>query len=66
MTQLMGALVRGYVWKGRMDNRALFRAWTPFKLKRKEAKELILKTANGSYDSVYENSDIESMWETLG
>jgi hypothetical protein len=49
-----------------MGNGALFETWTPFNLKREEARKLILETANGDYDSVYESSDIEALWRTIG
>jgi hypothetical protein len=52
-------LVRGYLWKARMSNGAVFEWWTPRKVTRTTARKEILKIAN-----TYENKDIEQLWET--
>lgn len=63
MENFMRRLVRGYVWKARMSNDAVFQIWTPCKLARKTAKSLLLKEANGDYGEVYTSSDVENFWE---
>jgi hypothetical protein len=64
MQDFMRSLVRGYVWKAKMSNDAVFQIWTPCKLARKTAKSLLLKEANGDYGEVYASEDVENFWET--
>jgi len=56
-------LVRGHYWHVRMSNGARFSIWVPYVLTRKDAKEQLLKVANGGYE-IYESRDIESIWRT--
>ena len=58
---LLRQLVRGYVWKCRMSNGAVFGVWTPINITRKEAVNELLEFANPQY---YEKKDIESVWKT--
>lgn len=63
---VMKLLVRGYTWKARMSNGAVFDWWTPQKVDRQTAKEELLKIANAEYGDVYAPKDIVSIWETKG
>lgn len=63
---VMKLLVRGYTWKARMSNGAVFEWWTPQKVDRQTAKEELLKIANGEYGGIYTQKDIDSIWETKG
>lgn len=63
---VMKFLVRGYTWKARMSNGAVFEWWTPQKVDRQTAKEELLKIANAEYGYVYAPKDIVSIWETKG
>jgi hypothetical protein len=62
----MRSMVRGYTWKVKMNNGAVFDVWTPYKRTRREMIPLLLAQANGDYDDVYARGDIESVWETIG
>ena len=55
----MKGLVRGYLWKARMSNGAVFEWWTPRKVNRSIARKEILKMA-----VAYESEDVEQLWET--
>lgn len=63
---VMKLMVRGYTWKARMSNGAVFEWWTPMKVGYITAKEELLKAANAEYGNVYTPRDIVSMWETKG
>lgn len=56
-------LVRGFVWKMRMSNGAVFEWWTPTDVPRKTAvKELLDIAGEDSYDK----EDIDNVWKTKG
>lgn len=56
-------LVRGFVWKARMANGAIFEWWTPTDVLRREAvKELLDIAGEDSYD----RADILNVWKTKG
>lgn len=56
--------IRGYYWKARMFNGAVFSFWTPSKMDRKEAIPAMLDYANGDYEErIYNKPDILSIWE---
>jgi hypothetical protein len=66
-------IIRGYIWKLKTWNEAIFDWWTPEKVTRQIAKLHLLDIANGGeyYDKkegIYaDNSeDIISIWETKG
>lgn len=57
------ALIRGYNWKARMFNGAVFEFWTPGIISRSKAREAMLNLANGyDYFEVYSKKDIEQLW----
>ena len=56
-----GTMVRGYWWKMSVMGGTLFELWTPYDLKRKEAKEALMEMG-----AVYENKDIDRIWKTKG
>lgn len=58
-------LVRGYTWRARMSNGAIFEIWTPFKIRQSQAKTLMLDFANADIQ-IYDSQDIESIWSTNG
>lgn len=64
----MKSLVRGFMWKARMSNGALFDWWTPMTdTTRAEAREKLLEIANGGMglsELIYTKEDIESLWKT--
>ena len=69
--QASGGMIRGYVWKIKMWNGAIFEWWTPEKVSRKIAKLHLLDIANRGepYDKksgIYANNseDIIQIWET--
>ena len=54
--------VRGFVWKARMYNGAVFELWTPYdNLTRAEARRQLLDIAD-----VYLSTDIDRLWRTKG
>lgn len=61
----MKLLVRGFTWKARMSNDAVFEFWTPSEITRKTAKDKLLAIANGDYLNVYDKADITYMWRTI-
>ena len=67
MMAFMRQLVRGFIWKCRMLNGALFQFWTPTsQLTRAEARAKLLAEANGDYEEVYSKRDIDSLRRCLG
>jgi len=56
------SLIRGFNWKARMFNGAVFEFWTPKVISRKKARKEILKIANGDFDKAYVKEDIEQLW----
>jgi len=61
--------VRGFTWKARMFNGAVFQWWTPRDLCRVEARRELFAIANASCaddNPAYEKGDIDSMWVTKG
>ncbi len=67
----MRLMVRGFVWKMRMVNGAIFEWWTPSsQTKRKEAVKHLMADANawdiddGSH--AYYPEDVEAVWRTKG
>jgi hypothetical protein len=60
---LFALLIRPYIWRCRMRNGAEFEVVVHRGLSRQQAREALLKFANGDYDGVYESRDIQSMWE---
>ena len=66
--ELLRSLVRGYKWKARMENGAVFEIWTPKKIPRTRAREELLIFANGDFGfgEIYESQDIENLWVTKG
>lgn len=64
-----GALVRGYWWKARMSNGALFELWTPNgDVKQKEARKTLLDFANSSCSEdnpAYYPEDVEGVWRAV-
>lgn len=58
----MKLFVRGFTWKARMSNDAVFEFWTPSEITRKEAQIKLLDMANGDYLNVYDKTDIIHMW----
>lgn len=57
------SLVRGFNWKCRMFNGAIFTFWTAWKISRQTALEELLKVANGEYDPfIYTKKDIDYFW----
>jgi hypothetical protein len=67
-----GYMFRGYTWKMKADNGAIFEWWTPEKVMRKVAKLHLLYLANGgeSYDKkdlgIYPDDGTNRFWETRG
>jgi len=62
-------LVRGFVWKCRMFNGAIFEWWTPEDVSRAEARKQLFSIANmfcSEDDLAYEKGDMESLWKTKG
>lgn len=60
-------LVRGFVWKARMINGAIFEWWTPSEVSRATARREVLAVANGhGYTAAYDETTIESLWQTKG
>jgi len=74
MSDLMRALIRGFVWKCRMSNGAIFEWWTPTKVSHKVAKKALMDFANGvdkngrgwSDPPIYNSEDVDAVWETKG
>ena len=71
MNNFLQQIIRGYTWKIKLWNEAIFEWWTPEKVSRKEAKQKLLEIANrGEYFSRKEglyrdcSKDIISIWET--
>lgn len=63
----MRLLVQGYTYKARMSNGAVFEAWSPMILPRREAARLLLAQANGSCEPApYSQTTLESLWHTKG
>jgi len=65
--EYMKSMVRGFTWKIRFWNDAVFAWWTPEKVSRKEAKIQLMDIANrGEGNSIYQDSseDIKNIWET--
>jgi len=54
-------LVRGFTWKAKMSNDAIFEAWVPNDITRSEARNRILAEAQ-----YYAKYDIENLWKTVG
>ena len=54
-------LVRGFIWKARMYNDAIFKIWVPNDITRSETRNKLLTEAQ-----YYTKNDIESLWKTLG
>lgn len=61
MANLTRQLVRGYIWKARMFNGAVFEYWTPMQISRKRARLHLLTVAD-----VYTSQDIDKLWQTKG
>lgn len=58
-------LVRGFTWKAKMFNDAVFQWWTPSKVTRKVAKKSLLDIANNNgLWRAYEPNDIIRIWVT--
>lgn len=66
MANFLQALVRGFTWKARMSNDAVFSFWTPFDITRREARKRLLKESNGDCEGIYEKSDVCHVWRTIG
>lgn len=61
------SLVRGFIWKCRMNNGAEFEFWTSTSAYRqRDARDALLALANGDYGTVYESRDIERIWRVKG
>ena len=60
----MKMMVRGYTWKARMSNDAVFEFWTPRTIDRLQARKELLKIANGDYTDVYDVKDLKQLWVT--
>lgn len=61
--------VRGYTWKMRMSNGAVFEAWTGQSVTRAEARTELMRIANlwcDEDDPAYDHTDIENLWKTKG
>jgi hypothetical protein len=61
MANFMQQLVRGFTWKCKMSNDAIFAVWTPTDLSRAEAEKLLLEQAG-----YYQKGDIVSIWKCIG
>ena len=60
-------MIRGYTWKIKLFNGAIFEWWTPEgKSTRRQAKLHLMDIANGGRGSIYKNIDIENIWRTKG
>lgn len=72
MSDFMRSMVRGFVWKMRMTNGAVFDWWTPSsQAKRKEAARNLLAFANdcGWIENslpAYYPEDVLAVWRTKG
>ena len=64
MNEWMKGMVRGYKWKMRMSNGAVFEWWTPSKVTRLIAVFELLEIANYPDNPSYDRSDIEAVWMT--
>ncbi len=54
-------LIRGYTWKARMFNGAIFEYWTACRITRTTAKTELLSIAVH-----YTPNEIDSLWKTKG
>ena len=66
MDAFMRTMVRGYKWKCRMFNGAVFEWWTPTKVDRKTARAELYAEGNAMCtedDPAYVKGDIDAMWE---
>ena len=54
-------LIRGFTWKARFFNGAVFEYWTAFNITKAEAKQELLDIA-----VCYTDDEIESIWWTKG
>ena len=68
MDAFMRTMVRGYKWKCRMFNGAVFEWWTPTKVDRKTARKALYDLANAycaQDDPCYieAEGDLESLWQ---
>ena len=62
-----GGMVRGFTWKVKMENGAVFFFWTPEAITYRQAKEELLNVANGGPDrNIYDKSYILHIWKTKG
>ena len=61
MDNWMKAFVRGFTWKARMSNGAVFTYWTPSRCTRAQAREELLKIAE-----YYTKDEIENLWMVKG
>lgn len=62
----MRGIVRGYTWKIRMFNGAVFEKWTPKDMNGKDAGQMMIDFSNGDYEDVCTNEDVVSLWKTNG
>jgi len=60
----MKMMVRGYTWKARMSNGAIFDLWTPRIINRCQARKELLDMVNGDYEDVYNTKDLKQLWVT--
>lgn len=63
--QDMRGLVRGYTWKAKMANGAVFEIWTSQDISRTEAREELFRIANIGGDA-YGKDDLSGLWRTKG